>query len=278
LTHLSRVFSLPNGPKQVRDRRRILPSVASAHAPHGTSGSGNPPATAPRHWSRPTARSPHIGAIGSGAGRQLPSYSEVATSRVGWEGKTTRVNPGERVHDGPATGPPDPLDDAVYHYPPLAPRHPHHGPAILRPSTVPLRQARNTPLQRAAAGWGLATISLLDLWAFGWSMMRGPRWLIPIALAGSIATLVHLRVLVLRLKRARRPWVPALGHTTFAAAARPVRASGGSHGRFAAPSPPRRKSSLVRMWGASTLRTSTTLVAAVSLVAAFVVHVAVVHP
>jgi hypothetical protein len=278
LTHLSRVFSLPNGPKRVRDRRRILPSVTSAHAPQGTSGSRKHPAPAPRHRSRPTARRPPIGAFGSGAGRQLPSYSEVATSRVRWERKTPRVDPGARVHEGPATGPPDPLDDAVYHYPPLAPRHPHRGPAIRRPSTVPLRQARNTPLQRAAAGWGLATVSVLDLWAFGWSMMRGPRWLIPIALAGSIATLVHLRVLVLRLKRARRPWVPALGHTTFAAAARPPRSSRGSHGRFAPPSPSRRTSSLLRTWGASSLRTSTTLVAAVSLVAAFVVHVAVVHP
>jgi hypothetical protein len=186
----------------------------------------------------------------------------------------------------PTTRAPDPLDDARYHYPttlvghPPPPAHPGRRDILTPDGRRPLYRYPHrapSPLRRAFATWGLTVVSLVDAWVFVWSVSRGPAWLVPVAVVGLAATGAHLAILLRRLRAARRPGAAALTPSHLVPVTGSRRNSSG-HRRFARPpAPGRRRLRGLRRPGAGSfpLTTSTAVVVAVSLVAAFVLHVAV---
>jgi hypothetical protein len=208
---------------------------------------------------------------------------------VAWEVTGPDVGPdggATTLHGGSGSAPtiPDPLDDHVHHYPALpgvalAWPHPYayRGPLFAQP-------VRTSPGTRTLAACILTFVSALDLWAFLWSLGAGPVWLAPFALAGLVATGLHLRRRTRRVWSARRP---SFGPVRLPAleAASPHRAAGRMHARFASPARPftgpaplwsrgriMRTARIVRM--TRPLTTPSAVVTGISVLAALVVHVA----
>jgi hypothetical protein len=111
----------------------------------------------------------------------------------------TRTGPSSSAPAAPA---PDPLDDAVYVFPPVcADPYPYarfagHLPALRLPAPRPSGLGTRVTARHALVVW-----SIVDLWAFVAALRLGPGPLAPVALAGLIATCWHLRV----SSRRRRP-------------------------------------------------------------------------
>ncbi len=107
--------------------------------------------------------------------------------------------------DGGDRPPPDPLDDATYHFPTASAdpyafaRFAGHLPALRLPIPRP-----GGLLTRATARRALVVWSIVDVWAFVATLRLGPGPLAPVALAGLIATCWHLRSSSRRRRRAVR--------------------------------------------------------------------------
>jgi hypothetical protein len=178
---------------------------------------------------------------------------------------------------------PDPLDDAVYHYPPAPDRavleNLLHGRMPYNPF-VPGR-AGSRP---ANATRRVVVLSLLDAWAFVWSLAHGAAWLVPIACAGLVATAWHLRLLTQRLRAARRPrrlgrYVPcaALSGSAAGTPGGPRRRVA-HHQRFTPPSSLSTRTGRRSRWPAWGVPfPAAAVVVAVSGAAALVVHLTVLH-
>jgi hypothetical protein len=187
------------------------------------------------------------------------------------------------ANNGDDRPPPDPLDDATYEFPkasgdPYAfARFAGHLPALRLSAPKP-----GGLLPRATARQALVVWSVVDLWAFVATLRLGPDPLVPVALAGLIATCWHLR----SSSRRRTPAVRAAGAPGPALAPLGATASRHGHRRHQSgrapghttfsPGQPRRRRPLIGtrrpsdLWSASL--SPTIVVAAISLVSGAIVH------